>query len=243
MSGPLLIPDWSLPAGVRAYISTRQGGVSQGAYASLNLGSHVGDDSEAVAENRRRFAAAAGLAAQPDWLTQVHGCDVVAAGGRPSATADAVWTDQAGKPCAVLTADCLPVLFADLEGRCVAAAHAGWRGLAAGVLEATLAAMPVPPQRLTAWLGPAIGPAVFQVGAEVREVFVSQCATDSAAFKPDGDRWRADLFALARARLARCGVQSVAGGGLCTASDPQRFFSHRRDGLSGRFASLIVINA
>lgn len=242
MSGTLLIPDWPLPAGIRAAVSTRAGGVSEGAYASLNLGDHVGDKPEAVTENRHRFAAAAGLVAQPGWLRQVHGCDVVAAASGLSASADAVWTDQPGRPCAVLTADCLPVLFADMEGRCVAAAHAGWRGLAAGVLEATVAAMPVPAQRLTAWLGPAIGPEAFQVGDEVREAFVAQCAADAAAFKPDGDRWRADLFALAKARLARCGVGSVAGGGLCTVSDPQRFFSHRRDGLSGRFASLIVID-
>lgn len=242
MSGLLLIPDWPLPAGISAYVSTRAGGVSRGAYASLNLGSHVGDAPDAVAENRRRFAAAAGLAAQPNWLNQVHGCDVAAAGGGPLASADAIWTDQSGRACAVLTADCLPVLFADFEGHCIAAAHAGWRGLAAGVLEATVAAMPVPARRLSAWLGPAIGPEAFQVGAEVREAFIGQCADDAAAFKADGDRWRADLFALARARLARCGVTSVAGGGLCTVSDPQRFFSHRRDGLSGRFASLIVID-
>jgi len=142
-------------------------------------------------------------------------------------------------PCAVLTADCLPVLFADLEGGCVAAAHAGWRGLAAGVLEATIEQLPVLPRRLIAWLGPAIGPKAFQVGDEVRAVFVGQAAEDAAAFAPDGQRWRADLFALARGRLGRCGVGAVYGGDICTVSDAGRFFSHRRDGLSGRFASLI----
>ena len=242
MSAALLIPDWPLPVNIRAYTSTRVGGVSQGAYASLNLGSHVGDAPEAVAENRRRFTAAAGLACEPGWLNQVHGSGVVAADTGVTSTADAAWTARPGMPCAVLTADCLPVLFADLEGRCVAAAHAGWRGLAAGVLESTIAAMPVPATRLTAWLGPAIGPEAFQVGDEVREAFITQAAADAAAFKPDGGRWRADLFALARARLARCGIAHIAGGGLCTVSDPARFFSHRRDAVSGRFASVIVID-
>lgn len=233
----LLLPDWPAPSNVRACVSTRLGGVSSGAYASLNLGAHVGDEAEAVAENRRRFAKAADLAHEPAWLTQVHGCAVVAAGEH--ATADACWTATPRRPCAVMTADCLPVLFAALDGSCVAAAHAGWRGLAAGVLESTLAALPTSPAQVIAWLGPAIGPAAFQVGDEVRAAFVAQAADDAAAFRPDGKRWRADLFALARARLARAGVAAVYGGGLCTVSDQARFFSHRRDGLSGRFASLI----
>ena len=224
---------------MQALVSTRLGGVSTGAYASLNLGGHVGDDLAAVTENRRRLAEAAGLRREPAWLNQVHGCTVVAAG--EPATADACWTETPDVPCAVMTADCLPVLFADRDGRCVAAAHAGWRGLAAGVLEATVAAMPVPPQRLMAWLGPAIGPGAFQVGDEVRAAFVAQAAEDAQAFVPDGPRWRADLFALARARLRRCGVASMYGGGLCTVGDGGRFFSHRRDGVSGRFASLIQL--
>lgn len=239
MSLPLLVPDWPVPSNVRAAVSTRQGGVSGGPYASLNLGTHVGDDAAAVTENRRRFAEAAGLAVAPGWLTQVHGCDVVSATAQAGASADACWTAQAGMPCAVLTADCLSVLFADRDGTCVAAAHAGWRGLAAGVLEATIAALPVPPQRLLAWLGPAIGPDAFQVGAEVRAAFIAAAAEDATAFRPDGSRWRADLFALARARLARCGVGHISGGGICTVSQQQQFFSHRRDGVSGRFASLI----
>ena len=239
MSLPLLLPDWPAPGHVRAVVSTRQGGVSGGPYASLNLGTHVGDDAMAVAENRRRFAEAAGLAAAPGWLNQVHGCEVVAASAHSGASADACWTTQTGMPCAVLTADCLPVLFADRDGSCVAAAHAGWRGLAAGVLEATIARLPVPPQRLLAWLGPAIGPDAFQVGEEVRAAFVGAAAEDAAAFRPDGLRWRADLFALARARLRRCGVDHISGGGICTVSRREQFFSHRRDGSSGRFASLI----
>ena len=239
MSLPLLLPDWSAPSNVRAVVSTRQGGVSQGPYASLNLGTHVGDDAVAVAENRRLFSDAAGLATAPGWLNQVHGCDVVAASAQSGASADACWTTQPGMPCAVLTADCLPVLFADRDGSCVAAAHAGWRGLAAGVLEATIASLPVPPQRLLAWLGPAIGPDAFQVGDEVRATFVAVAREDAAAFRPDGTRWRADLFALARARLMRCGVGYISGGGICTVSQHEQFFSHRREGVSGRFASLI----
>ena len=236
----LPVTDWPLPRGLRAFVSTREGGVSTGAYASLNLGAHVGDDPLAVAENRRRLTQAAVLGHEPGWLDQVHGTGVVRAGRASGQRADACWSDEVGMPCAVLTADCLPVLFAAFDGSVVAAAHAGWRGLAAGVLEETLAALPVPPSVVTAWLGPAIGPAAFQVGSEVREAFVAQAAADSAAFVPDGGRWRADLFALARARLLRAGVGGLLGGGRCTVSDPGRFFSHRRDGLSGRFASLIV---
>lgn len=238
---PLLRPDWPAPPAVIAAVSTRMGGVSQGPYASLNLGDHVGDTAAAVAENRRRFVAAAGLSQSPVWLHQVHGCRVVPSTAAGLQTADACWSELPDRPCAILTADCLPVLFADREGRCVAAAHAGWRGLAAGVLEATIAALPVPPARLLAWLGPAIGPDAFQVGSEVRAAFLAVAAEDAAAFVPDGDRWRADLFALARARLRRAGVIAVYGGGVCTVRDGGRFFSHRRDGVSGRFASVIVL--
>jgi YfiH family protein len=238
MSLSLLRPDWPLPRGVRSWISTRAGGVSEGFYEGLNLGSHVGDDPVAVAENRRRLVEAAGLAQAPVWLDQVHGIDVVRAetGGQ----ADACWSTQPGVPCAVLTADCLPVLFAARDGSCVAAAHAGWRGLAAGVLEATIASLPVAPEALMAWMGPAIGPSAFQVGGEVRAAFVSAHAQDAEAFQRDGERWRADLFLLARARLRRAGVTAIYGGGVCTVGDPSRFYSHRRDGVTGRFASLIV---
>lgn len=239
----LLKPDWALPPKVRAWVSTRIGGVSQGPFDSLNLGAHVGDDPESVRENRRRFAEAAGLPREPEWLNQVHGCDIAKAGAAAGLSADAVWADQPGQPCAVMTADCLPVLFADREGTCVAAAHAGWRGLAEGVLEATIATLPVAPGRLLVWLGPAIGPRAFQVGEDVRQAFVQQCADDAAAFQPDGERWLADLYALARARLRRSGILSIAGGEHCTVSEGTRFFSHRRDGLSGRFASVIVMTA
>lgn len=236
----LLRPEWPVPGHVIAAVSTRQGGVSEGAYASLNLGSHVGDVPEAVADNRQRFVEAVGLEQAPAWLDQVHGCRVVTADAS-GAKADACVSRTPGLPCAVLTADCLPVLFADRAGSCVAAAHAGWRGLAAGVLEATVAALPVPPSELLAWLGPAIGPQAFQVGSEVRAAFMAVAAEDAKAFVADGERWLADIYQLARARLVRAGVREVYGGGLCTVSDATRFFSHRRDGVSGRFASVIAI--
>lgn len=244
MSLELLSPNWpSLPPGLRMAASTRAGGVSRAPYQALNLGDHVGDAVEAVAENRRRFVAAGGLPREPAWLRQVHGIavhrlDATTAAG---AVADACWTDAPDQPCAILTADCLPVLFADREGRCVAAAHAGWRGLVAGVLEATVAALPVPPTRLTAWLGPAIGPDAFQIGAEVREAFLAQYPADRVHFRQDGARWRADLFALARARLNRLGITDLHGGGLCTWSDARRFHSYRRDGVCGRMACAIWI--
>lgn len=242
MSPDLLRPDWpTLPSSVRVAASTRAGGVSLAPYDALNLGDHVGDADAAVAENRRRFVVAGGLPREPAWLRQVHGVDVLRVSGSSvaGAVADACWTDAPDQPCAILTADCLPVLFADREGHCVAAAHAGWRGLVAGVLEATVAALPAPAARLTVWLGPAIGPEAFQVGAEVREAFLAQVPADEAWFRPDGERWRADLFALARARLLRLGISDLHGGGLCTWSDPRRFHSHRRDGVCGRMAFAI----
>lgn len=242
MSEALLTINWpELPRSVRAASTTRLGGVSLAPYESLNLGDHVGDAPEPVAENRRRLVDLAGLPSPPVWLRQVHGTRVLRL--RPDSVAgqeaDACWTDQPGVVCAVLTADCLPVLLADDTGRCVAAAHAGWRGLVGGVLEATVAALPVAPATLSAWLGPAIGPAAFQVGDEVRAAFVAVDPQDAAHFRADGSRWRADLFGLARARLHRLGVHRVQGGDACTWSDPRRFHSHRRDGVGGRMASLI----
>ncbi|WP_199720461.1 peptidoglycan editing factor PgeF [Stagnimonas aquatica] len=237
----LIRPDWPAPSEVQALVSTREGGVSLGPYRSLNLGGHVGDQPAAVVENRRRLLKQALLPREPAWLNQVHGLAVLRLEPCSEAgqSADACWTDAAGVPCAVLSADCLPVLFCSRDGRHVAAAHAGWRGLAQGVLEATVAALPVEPAELLAWLGPAIGPEAFEVGEEVRAAFVAQSAEDAAHFSADGGRWRADLFALARARLRRVGLNAVYGGGICTYSDPTRFFSHRRDGLSGRMVSLI----
>ncbi len=242
-------PDWTAPVG--AWCSTRIGGSSVGAYASLNLGSAVGDDPAAVADNRRRFGAALD-GARPLWLQQVHGATVVRADAlaadAPAPQADAAWTDQTGLACVVQVADCLPVLLATHDGRAVAAAHAGWRGLAGGVLEATVAALcegsGSDPAGLQAWLGPCIGAEAFEVGAEVHDAFADLLARDPAllryAPRPDGDpRWRADLAGLARARLARLGLRHIGGGQWCTVSDPSRFFSYRRDGATGRFAAAV----
>jgi hypothetical protein len=207
----------------------------------MNPAGHVGDAAAAVAANRARLREALALPAEPVWLEQVHGVRVVEAaqaGDLPAA--DAAWTDRPGVVCAVLTADCLPVVFADRAGRCVAVAHAGWRGLAAGVLEATLGQLPVPPAELLAWLGPAIGPAAFEVGAEVRAAFLAHDAAAAHAFVRgrDGAHWFADLYTLARQRLAAAGVHAVFGGGCCTYTDSRRFFSYRRDGVTGRMATL-----
>ena len=236
----LIEPDWPLPAGVRACVTTRAGGLSVAPHAGLNLGTHVGDDPEAVAANRARLRRH--LPAEPLWLQQVHGlavADADLACGLPEA--DAVVARRAGRVCAVLTADCLPVLLCDVAGTVVGAAHAGWRGLAAGVIEAVLEKMAVAPQAVTAWMGPAIGPQAFEVGEEVRACFVDLDAAASAAFVPAGSpgKWRADLFLLARQRLMRAGVSSIHGGGVCTHGDAARFYSYRRDGVTGRFASLI----
>ena len=242
MSEPLLapiVPDWPAPAGVRAAVTTRAGGVSLPPYDSLNLGTNTDDSPEAVAENRRLLRHALALPAEPAWLWQVHGVTVVRAERAP-AEADASWTDRPGVVCAVLTADCLPVLFCDRAGEAVAAAHAGWRGLANGVLEATVAAMGCPPAELMAWLGPAIGPDAFEVGDEVRARFLAQDAACGDCFRPSPQgRWLADLYALARRRLRTLGLERVYGGGFCTFHDRERFFSYRRDGRTGRMASLI----
>lgn len=243
MSADWLVPDWPAPVGVRALVTTRGGGVSGGPYASMNLGTHVGDAPEAVQENRARLRAL--LPNEPFWLEQVHGCSVAdAACGAGTVTADASVAAQPGVACAVLTADCLPVLFCDRGAQVVAAAHAGWRGLAAGVLEATVARMGVPPSEVIAWLGPAIGPQAFEVGGEVREAFVARDAAAAEAFRPGqlAGKWLADLYRLARLRLASAGVGEVFGGGLCTYSDP-RFYSYRRASVTGRFASLVWLDA
>ena len=237
-----LIPAWPAPPQVRALQTTRQGGVSLPPFAAFNLGAHVDDDPTAVAANRQRLARH--LPAEPRWLEQVHGVRVLDLDGSPAddRVADAVLTRQAGRVCAVLTADCLPVLFCDLEGSVVAAAHAGWRGLAQGVLEATLAALAVPPHQVLAWLGPGIGPVAFEVGAEVRTAFVAHAAAAAAHFRPSPHapgHYLADLHGLARQRLQACGVGQIHGGGFCTYSDAERFFSFRRDGRTGRMASLI----
>ena len=238
MQADWLVPDWPAPARVRACVTTRSGGISQPPFDSLNLGDHVSDDPRAVAENRRRLQQA--LNCQPAWLSQVHGIRVVQADPARVQEADASWSAAPGVACAILTADCLPVLFCDRAGTRVAAAHAGWRGLAGGMLEATLDALDCAPDEVLVWLGPAIGPQAFEVGPEVREAFLSGYPQAEAAFRPSANPGKslADLYQLARIRLAARGVTAVYGGGLCTWNDP-RFYSYRRAARTGRFASLI----
>jgi purine-nucleoside/S-methyl-5'-thioadenosine phosphorylase / adenosine deaminase len=241
----VLTPEWPAPPAVRAAFTLRAGGVSAAPYDSLNLGMRVGDVAAAVQENRRRVLAQLALPREPLWLEQVHGTEVadvdaVRAGAAAERPADAALARRAGSVCVMQVADCLPVLLAARDGSAVAAAHAGWRGLAAGVLEVTLARLGVEPAQLLAWLGPAIGPAHFEVGAEVRAAFVARDAAAHSAFTANArGRWQCDLAALARQRLAAAGVSAVCGGGWCTYADPARFFSYRRDGPCGRMAALI----
>jgi len=244
----ILTPEWPAPPGVRAAFTLRSGGVSAPPFDSLNLGAHVGDEAEAVAENRRRLRTQLRLPEEPAWMEQVHGIDVLdldalAHGGaaRGIVTADAAHTRRAGRICTVQVADCLPVLLAARDGSAVAAAHAGWRGLAAGVLEATVQALAVEPGQLIGWLGPGIGAAHFEVGEDVRRAFVTHDAAAAAAAFTSNQRgrWQCNLAALARARLAALGVAAVFGGEWCTYADAARFFSYRRDGRCGRMAALI----
>ncbi|MDR1646894.1 MAG: peptidoglycan editing factor PgeF [Zoogloeaceae bacterium] len=237
-----IVPDWPVPAGVRALQSTRLGGVSTAPYADFNLGGHVGDAPEAVAENRALLRAA--LPADPFWLVQVHGFRVMDLDAMPAhGEADAALSRRPDCVCAVMTADCLPVLFCDQGATVVAAAHAGWRGLCAGVLEATLAAMRVPAGEILAWLGPAIGREAFEVGGEVRAAFVARDRAAASAFRERGNgKFLADLYALAQQRLNAAGVMAIHGGGFCTVSEARRFFSYRREGRTGRMASLIWLD-
>ncbi len=238
-------PDWPAPPAVRAVTTLRPGGVSQAPYDSLNLAGHVGDQPGLVAENRSRVRAALKLHQEPSWLEQVHGARTLDldATGPMDRQADAAVTAQPGVICAVLTADCLPVLFATIDGRRVGAAHAGWRGLVAGVLEATIAALASPPHDILAWLGPAICQQHFEVGAEVRDAFIAADPAAAAAFAAnDRGRWQADLYDLARQRLRRAGIEAVYGGDRCTFAEREACFSHRRDGRCGRMATLIWIS-
>jgi YfiH family protein len=239
MEPEFIIPDWPAPLRVRALSTTRAGGISAVPWNSFNLGDHVGDDPDSVQTNRGILRNAGGLPAEPRWLEQVHGCDV-STPVLPRRRADACFSDRAGEVCAVLTADCLPVLFCNESATAVAAVHAGWRGLADGVLERTLACFEDPPSSLMAWLGPAIGPRFFEVGPEVREAFVGCRQEAASAFRPGkGDRWFADIWELARQRLKAAGVSRIHGGGRCTYEEEKRFYSYRRDGKTGRMASLI----
>ena len=232
-------PDWPAPAHVRAVITTREGGVSSGFYASLNLGARTEDDAAAVAENRARLNTY--LPQPPRWLAQVHGTTVVDADALQDVpAADASVARNPGTVCAILIADCLPILLTDRAGSCVAAAHAGWRGLAGGVIANTVARMPAAPADLFAWIGPGIGPAAFEVGDDVLHAFCDNAPehrTAFAALRPG--KWLCDLPALARAALSCAGLTQIYGGTDCTAADPRRFYSYRRDKITGRMAALI----
>lgn len=238
---------WNPPFGVHACVTTRAGGVSRLPFDSLNLATHVGDDPLAVAENRARLHTLLVLPSEPLWLNQVHGVAVADEHTATScsdeyATADAAYTDQPGVVLAVLTADCLSVAFASKDGLELAVAHAGWRGLAAGVLESTLARFKASPESIQAWIGPAIGPRHFEVGAEVRSAFMASMPDAETAFAIAGSpgKYKADLPTLARQRLVRAGLTRISGGDLCTVSLPEQFYSHRRDGgRTGRMATLI----
>ncbi|MBS0376215.1 MAG: peptidoglycan editing factor PgeF [Proteobacteria bacterium] len=237
-----LAAELDAPRHVHAGTTTRTGGSSDGAYASLNLAAHVGDQAARVAANRAWLAASLGLPAEPLWLAQVHGARVVVHEHTPSLPppeADAAVTFEPGRVLAVLTADCLPVAFASRDGQRLGLAHAGWRGLVTGVLERTVAALGGG-AGLCAWIGPGIGPAAFEVGEEVRAAFLAQDPADAIAFVPNArGRWQADLAGLARARLARLGVDPVRGGGLCTHALAARFYSYRREPGGGRMATLL----
>lgn len=240
----LITPEWPAPACVRAVQTTRRGGVSTGQYCCLNLAQHVGDDETLVAKNRALLRDTLSLPSEPLWMEQVHGTQVAAASeitcGGDIPRADACVSSRRGEVVVVMTADCLPVLLCDTAGTCVAVAHAGWRGLAAGVIERTVAEMKLPPSKLLAWLGPAIGVDAFEVGEEVRAQFVQHDAAAAQAFHAnDNERWHCDLSALARQRLIALGVNGIFGGNGCTYTDAQRFFSYRRDGVTGRMATMI----
>lgn len=258
MNEAILRADWPAPANVHAFTTLRQGaGVSQPPFDTFNLGTRYGehrDDPAAVARNRAELIERYGLPAPPHWLHQVHGTQVACFSApaledveeAAEATADAAATASPGVVLAILTADCLPVVFAADDGSVVAAAHAGWRGLVNGVLENTVAAMDAEPARIVAWLGPAAGPQAYEIGQEVFDAFVSRDAraAAAAAFAPTRPgHWRVDLYALARQRLADAGVSRVHGGGLCTISDAQRFYSHRRDASTGRMATVVWVQA
>jgi len=238
---PFITPDWPAPTHVKALQTTRHGGVSGGVYASLNLGDHVNDLPQHVASNRQVLSA--DLPSEPVWLNQVHGTRVIdAALANCLESADASFTCRQRVVCVTMTADCLPILLCDQAGTTVAAIHAGWRSLCDGVIEASLAAMPVQAAQVMAWLGPAIGPEAFEVGAEVRAQFMAHDMQAATAFKAHGDKWLGDLYALAGQRLRALGVTNITGGDRCTYRESDTFFSYRRDGDTGRMATLIWLD-
>ncbi len=239
----MIFPDWPAPAQVRAVSTTRRGGVGAPPFDSLNLAYHVDDDPNHVAANRRELIRALALPTEPGWLNQVHGDTVVTPECAP-VEADAAFTREPGRVCVVMTADCLPVLLCDRGGHCVAAVHAGWRGLAGGVIGASVQRMEREPSEILAWLGPAIGPEVFEVGEEVRAAFLDQEPGNDVCFRPSPEgRWLADIYGLARRQLEKLGVTAIYGGTWCTFTDAERFFSYRREHRTGRMASLIWLQA
>ena len=237
-----ITPDWPAPANVKALQTTRKGGSSMSPYDCFNLGSHVGDNPLNVARNRMLLSPL--LPSEPVWLNQVHGTVVADAGHAGCLPeADASVATHPATVCVVMTADCLPILLCDDKGSVVGAAHAGWRGLCDGVIEATVKEMKVPTPTLMAWLGPAIGPAAFEVGEEVRAAFVAHHPQAESAFVPGAPgKWMADIFLLARLRLQALGITHIYGGNLCTYSDAARFYSYRRDGVTGRMGSFIWLS-
>ena len=237
-SEALIIPDWPAPPNVKALQTTRMGGISLAPYHSLNLGAHVQDDALAVAQNRQLLRSY--LPSEPVWLNQVHGIDVIdAASGAGLPAADASYSLAKNIVCVTMTADCLPVLLCHQQGMAVAAIHAGWRSLCDGVIEATIQSLGFQAHELMAWLGPAIGPQAFEVGSEVRAAFIAQDAQAALAFQASGDKWLADLYGIARQRLHQQGITKIYGGGECTFSNPSQYFSFRRDGVTGRMATMI----
>lgn len=241
VSSQVLNHNWRASVAIHAVTTLRTGGNSAGPYASLNLGDHVGDDPDAVRRNRAQLNDMLALPSEPVWLTQVHGTNVIdAATARPGAIADGAYTDRRGVVLAVLTADCLPIFLCDRTGAKIALLHAGWRGLAAGVIEAGVRALAVPGGQLLAHLGPAIGPDAYEVGDDVRDAFVRHDPAAAQAFRANGTgHWFADMYALARRRLSALGVCEITGGDRCTHREADKFFSYRRDGVTGRMASLI----
>ncbi|MDH5190197.1 MAG: peptidoglycan editing factor PgeF [Gammaproteobacteria bacterium] len=242
MKPEFIFPDWPAPRNIKSAVTTRIGGVSQSPYGGFNIASHVEDEPESVRQNRQLLKEVLALPAEPVWLEQVHGVRVIDAAIETDHRADASYTGNNKVVCSVMTADCLPVLFCNRAGSKVAAAHAGWRGLAEGVLEATIDALAEQNENILAWLGPAIGPEVFEISDEVRDIFLRNNVQAESAFRASKPgHWLADLYELARQRLATKGVTQVFGGGECTYSDSVRFYSYRRDGKTGRMASLIWI--
>jgi YfiH family protein len=252
LADTFLQPKWPVSVRVKAFVTTRQGGISCKPYDSLNLATHVGDDEESVMHNRVILKSALGLPAEPLWLEQVHGTEVIEQHCTTGCKADAAYSNMPGVVCTVMTADCLPVFLADRQGNEVAVAHAGWKGLLQGVIEASLKKFRTAPEEIFAWLGPAIGPDNFEVGSEVRQAFMDAAgkhiweleAVENAFQRTAGDaeKYLADIYELAKIRLNRAGIKNVLGGEFCTVENREMFYSYRRDGITGRMASLIWID-